>query len=571
MRIIGISDDMFISSAALIEDGKVISAIPEERLTREKQTRKFPINALKYCLKEGKCKIEDIDYIAASWNPGIYFEKFHPLLSGRRRFKGECLYSVPDYLFTLYDKKEVEYVQQNIKLLNSNCKIYFITHHRAHAGNGFLLSPFEESAILTADAQGEFESATFGYGKGNKIEVFQSILCPQSLGIYYAAFTEFFGFKSFSDEWKVMALSAFTGSNNKYYKILKEVVKLLPEGKYELDLTYFNGYIHEQPNLYTKKFVEVFGKSREKKEELTERHYEIAAAMQKRIEDALFHMMDWLWQKTKSKNIVCSGGCFMNSVFNGKIIGNSKFENVFISSCPDDSGNAKGAALYLYNHILGNKDRYRMEHNYFGPEFSDDEIKLTMDKYNIKNYTHVRDIEKYTAGLIAQGKLVGWFQGRMEFGQRSLGNRSILVNPQKAEMKDRVNKAVKYRESFRPFAPSVMEEYAAEYFDIPSGMKVPFMEKVYMVKQNKKNLIPAVVHVDGSGRLQTVAKETNARYYKLIEEFHKLTGVPVILNTSFNVQGEPIVCSPTDAIKTFYSCGLDILVMGNYVIEKNEK
>ena len=257
----------------------------------------------------------------------------------------------------------------------------------------------------------------------------------------------------------------------------------------------------------------------------------------------------------------------MNSVFNGKIANVTKFKNVFVSSCPDDSGTSLGAALYAYHHIGGQKKREEQAHNYYGPQFSNGEIKEALDKYKV-NYKYIGDIEKYTARLIAAGKIVGWFQGRMEFGQRALGNRSILADPRDPLMKDKVNKAVKYRETFRPFAPSILEERVAEYFECDKSARVPFMEKVFLIRSQKRQIIPAVTHIDGSGRLQTVSKQTNSRFYKLISEFEQIAKVPIVLNTSFNLKGEAIVCSPTDAIRTFYSCGLDALVLSNYLVAK---
>ncbi len=573
MKILGLNHDMFISSAALIEDGRIVAAAPEERFTRVKRTRDFPINAVRFCLREANCSIEDVDYVVSSWNPGVYWKKFNPLFSGRRRWKTEYLFSIPDYILTLYPEqdRDVDYVFQRIQLLGRECKIYYITHHRAHAANAFFLSPFEEAAILTADAQGEFESTTFGYGKGNRITVYQAILYPQSLGAFYSTFTEYLGFRPNSDEWKVMALAAFADWENVYYRILRdEVVKLLPEGRYEFDLTFFNGYNAEQPNLYTDKLVARFGPPRLPGEELEPRHYEIAAAMQRVAEEVAFHMLHWLYQHTRCKNLVVSGGFFMNSVLNGKILSHTPFERLFISSCPDDSGNAIGAALYLYNHILGHPEREPLRHNFFGPEYDEAAIQGVLEKYNV-HAERVDDIAAYSARLISEGRLVGWFQGRMEFGQRALGNRSILADPRDPRTKDKVNLAVKYREPFRPFARAVLEEEAQAYFELDEGVTVPFMEKVYPIRPDKREVIPAVTHVDGSGRLQTVDRETNPRFYRLIEEFRAITGVPVVLNTSFNLNGEPIVCSPTDAIRTFFSCGLDVLVLGDYVVWKNGK
>jgi carbamoyltransferase len=568
MKIIGINNEMHISSACLIEDGKIVAAAAEERFTREKLTRKFPLQTIKYCLKEANIRMDEIDYIATSWNPGIYFTKFNPIFSGQRRHMVEQLYSVPDNLMQLHGRPEVDYVFQEISGRFGKTKTYYITHHRTHAANGFFLSPFSSAAILTADAQGEFESTTFCHGKGNKINFVKGINYPHSLGALYSTFTEFLGFRANSDEWKVMALASYSDPNNEFYKLLKEeVVKFQGEGGFELNLSYFKGFLHDQPNLYTEKLVETFGSARERNDELQERHFEIAAALQKISEEVVVHLLNWLFQQTREKNLVLSGGYFMNSVFNGKVLELTPFENLFVSPCPDDSGNCLGAAFYLYNHILGKDRGIPMQHNYYGPQFTDKDIEGILKGYNL-NYTYDENIFKKTAKLLSEGNIIGWFQGRMEFGQRALGNRSILADPRKSDMQDKVNKAVKFRESFRPFAPAVLKEEQDVYFEIGKGGDVPFMEKVYPVKPVKRDKIPAVVHVDGSGRIQTVTKELNPGFYSLIEEFEKITHIPIVLNTSFNLNGEPIVCTPGDAIKTFYSCGLDALVIGNYIVQK---
>lgn len=568
MKIIGINNEMSISSACLIEDGKIVAAGAEERFTREKLTRKFPQNAIAYCLKEANLKLNEVDYIANSWNPGIYFKKFNPIFSGQRRHQIEQLYSVPDHLMKFHEKSMVDYVYQELSGEFGKTRLYYITHHRAHAANGFFLSPFDNAAILTADAQGEFESTTFCLGRGNKIKVLRSLNYPISLGTFYSTFTDYLGFKANSDEWKVMAMASYADSDNKYYRLMKKnVVKLKDDGTFELNLGYFNGFIHEQPNLFTEMMVKDFGPARKKNEEIHEHCFEIAAAIQKISEDVALHMLKWLYEHTKEKNLVLSGGSFMNSVFNGKALELTPFDNIYISSAPDDSGNCLGAALYLHNQLLGYERGESMIHNYYGPGFSDREIEEALKGYNL-SYEYNKEIEAQAARHISEGKIIGWFQGRMEFGQRALGNRSILADPRRSDMKDKVNSAVKFRESFRPFAPAVIKERQADYFEIGQGGDVPFMEKVYMVKADKKEKIPAVVHVDGSGRIQTVLTETNQTFHTLIEEFEKITGIPIVLNTSFNLNGEPIVCTPVDAIRTFFSCGLDLLIIGNFIVKK---
>jgi carbamoyltransferase len=570
MRIIGISHDMYISSAALIEDGRIIAAAAEERFTREKQTRAFPANAIRYCLAEAGCDMTGVDYVAASWNPGVYFQNYNPLLSGRRRHFGEHLYAVPDSLMTLYPgaKRPGDWTYQEVPLDGATSRVYFVTHHRAHAANAFLLSPFESAAILTADAQGEVEATTFAVGRGSRIELLKAINYPQSIGAFYSTFTEHLGYKANSDEWKVMALASFADGRNIYYRLLRdEVVRFLPDGGYEFDLTFFNGFNRDLPNLYTPKLVERFGPPRKRDEPLEERHMAIAAAIQQLSEDLAVHMLAWLHAKTGERRLAVSGGFFMNSVLNGKLLRLTEFEEVFISSCPDDSGNALGAAYYVENHILERPRGEPLVHNYLGPSFADAEIADALRKYQLP-VTRADDVAAEAAAALAGGKLAGWFQGRMEFGQRALGARSILADPRQAATKDKVNLAVKYRENFRPFAPAVLADAADDWFDLDPKVRVPFMERVYMVRPERRAQIGAVTHVDGSGRLQTVDMETNPLFHRLIASFKGLTGVPIVLNTSFNLNGEPIVCTPTDAIRTFFSCGLDVLFLGNYVLDK---
>jgi carbamoyltransferase len=567
MRIIGILPQFWISSAALLKDGKVVAAVAEERFNREKASRAFPYNAINYCLRQSKCSIEDIDYVAVGWNPGIHIRAYNRRFSETFRWHAEFLYNIPNSLLRLRKDKRVPWVEQKFVHPQGETKIIYVTHHLAHAANAFYLSPYKTAAILTVDGRGEDETALFAVGKGNKITEFKTISHPQSLGNFYTSVTQFLGYAPHTDEWKVMALASYGTRDNVYYKKFKQILKLLPDGTFELDMNYFDYHLHDKLSFFSPKFVELFGAPRAPEGPILKRHYEISAALQQITEETLTHMLTWLYKKTKQKNLVVSGGVFMNSVFNGKIQELTPFKNIFISSCPDDSGIAVGAAAYVHHDILGLPRMQPQEHNYWGPEFSDKEIKDAIGKYKLKA-TKVQKVERHAAKLLADGKIIGWFQGRMEFGQRALGNRSILADPRRANMKDLVNRVIKYREAFRPFAPSVLEERAAEYFECSPDARVPFMERVFTIRKEKQKEIPAVTHIDGSGRLQTVSKRTNPRYYKLISEFEKLTGVPVVLNTSFNLKGEPIVMTPTDALRTFHSSGLDALVLGSYVLTK---
>ncbi|MFT7618902.1 MAG: carbamoyltransferase [Planctomycetota bacterium] len=571
MRILGLNHDMFISSAALIEDGQVIAAVAEERFTRDKMTRAFPRQSIQYCLDVAGIKIEDVDAVATSWNPGAYFRKFNPLVSDKRRHMAEHLFAVPDHLIDMFPEGDhtAPWLELRIPIMGHTCRVFYVTHHSAHAANAYHLSPFDDAAILTADSQGEYEATTWQHGQGDRIKKLKSIDFPQSLGAFYATFTEFLGFRPNSDEWKVMALGAYEDGQNPYDEILaNEVVCLNDDGSYTFDLAFFQGFMPDKKNLYTDHMVSRFGTPRQTDEPLEMHHYQIAGAVQRRAEVIAFHMMKKLHEETGAKDLCVAGGFFMNSLLNGKIRENTPFENVFISSCPDDSGNAIGAALFAMNDILHHGTRSPQTHNYYGPEYSDNEISETIKKYGLQA-EKCDDISETCADLLANGKLVGWFQGRMELGQRALGNRSILADPRCESTRDQVNLAVKYREKFRPFAPAILKEEAASWFDMAPDTLVPFMEQVHPVRAEKRSEIAACVHADGTGRLQTVDADTNPRFHALVSAFREKTGVPVVLNTSFNLNGEPVVCEPTDAIRTFFSCGLDALAMGNWLIKKN--
>ena len=570
MLILGLNHDMYIASAALIDDGRIVAAAPEERFTRDKHSRAFPRQAIRYCLETAGATIADVDHVATAWNPGATMCKYNPLFSSHRRFKAEYLYSVPDNLLALYppERRQVDFVHQRLAMDQGALSLYHVTHHRAHAANAFLLSPFAEAAILTADSQGELESTTLAVGRDNRIVPLAALHHPHSLGAFYATFTEYLGFKPHGDEWKVMALSAYAGAEvDGYLRIMRELVDLLPDGTFRLDLTYFKDFLHDQPDLYTARLVERFGPARRPDESLGERHFAIAAALQTVAEEIAFHLLRALHARTGLDNLCVSGGFFMNSVLNGKILANTPFRRLFVSSCPDDSGNSLGAAYYLHNHILGATTRQPLGHNYLGPAYGEAEIGDTLARYGLIAES-VADVEAATAELLARGALVGWFQGRMEFGQRALGNRSILADPRDPNTRDKVNRAVKYRESFRPFAPSVPVEDARTYFELGEGIQVPFMERVCQARPETRHLMPAVVHRDGSARVQTVDANDNPRFHRLIRAFEARTGLPILLNTSFNLNGEPVVCSPTDAIRTFFSCGLDVLVMGDRILRK---
>lgn len=565
IKILGLNAAGVSTSAALLIDGKIVFAVEEERLSREKRTRKFPMLAIRAALDFAKLRLEDLDAVAMGWNPAINLEAFNPAQSQRARFMGEFFYSVPNHLLSLKENNASILSRQTIDFQEGPpLKIYYVNHHRAHASS-FFLSPFERAAILSVDAFGEKQCVVFAEGEDNQLKTLGSQDFPHSLGAFYSTMTEFLGFTPQSDEWKLMGASAY-GDPRRYYKKLRALFLLSEEGGFQLDLRYFNHYQFPRINRYTPQLIDRLGLQPSAfHQPLTQDYYDLAAAAQRVTEEIYFHLLNQLYSKTMLDRLVLSGGVALNSVANGKILENTPFKEVFISSAPDDSGNSLGAAYYTYHQVLKKPRAEAMSSNFYGPGFTDAEILNDLKKFQI-DPTLLENPAHRAAALIASGKIVGWFQGRLEFGDRALGHRSILADPRCAGIKDKINRAVKYREAFRPFAPSILLEYLDEYF--LNASPTPFMEKVFPIQPPKRDSIPAVTHVDGTGRLQTVGKKENALFYELIDEFRKLTGIPLILNTSFNLNGEPIVCSPKDAIRTFYSSGLDALIMGNCLMTK---
>ena len=564
IKILGLNSAGFSTSSALIVDGEVAFAAEEERLIREKRTRRFPVQGVRQALKTADLNLDDLDAVAVAWNPAINLESFNLPHSQRARYLGEIFYNVPNHLMALKESNSASLSRQTIEFLDGNeLDIYYVTHHLSHASS-FFISPYEQAAIMTVDAFGEKHCVMFSEGKDTQLNSLWSQEFPHSLGSFYSAMTSLLGFKSQSDEWKLMGASSY-GDPNRFYKTLKSIVFLKEEG-FELDLSYFNHYQFHRPGLYTPKLIQLLGLSPNQRDQpLSQEYYDLAATAQRIAEDIYFHLLNQLHRRTQQDKLVLAGGVALNSVANGKILEKTPFKEVFIPPVPDDSGGSLGSAYYVYHQIKGQPRHYVMRSNYYGPGFSNSEIQTALNKFKVK-YTVVENPALAAAELIAGGQIVGWFQGRMEFGDRALGNRSILADPRDAKMKDKVNETVKYREPFRPFAPSILLEYVDEYF--VNATPTLFMEKVFPIRTEKQHLIPAVTHVDGTGRLQTVTKEQNALYWQLIHEFHKLTNIPVVLNTSFNLKGEAIVASPQDALRTFFSSGLDILVMGDCLIEK---
>ncbi|RZD44400.1 MAG: hypothetical protein CXT78_06685 [Thaumarchaeota archaeon] len=567
MIILGLNHGEINSSAVLLKNGKILAGAPEERFIRIKKTKSFPKNSIEFCLSEADIKLKECDYVAQAWNPGEYWRKFNPLLSGNRIKREDYLYTVRDNLYNFTERKIPSWT-----FLDSEGDemppIYFVRHHLTHAANAFFLSPFDESAILTCDHRGEFETTTFGLGKNLDIEIFSKQTMPHSLGLFYAAFTELLGYRADNDEWRVMALSAFDVDYTEQLEKIRNTIKLKENGLFELDQSYYNGGTLTEPKLFTQKLVHLLGdRIGKKNENPTDWHFAIAKAMQTVSEEIIFHILKHLHNVTKIDNLVLGGGFFMNSVCNGKITEKTPFKNVYISYAPADVGNSIGAALYVAHCIHREKRNYSFKSSNLGPTFTDQEIHEVLERRKII-CEKIDNPEQKIASLLESGHIVAVFNGKMEFGERALGNRSILGDPRKHDIKDKINSIIKYRESYRPFAPAVLSEKAHLIFDVPEGFDCNYMEKVMFVKNDFREKLPAITHVDGSGRLQTVQKEHNSFFYKIIEEFEKITDIPVVLDTSFNINGEPIVLSPDDALNTFFNSGLEFLMMNSFLVKK---
>mgnify|MGYP001284265531 CR=1 FL=1 len=566
MKILSLYPYTHISSSALLINGKIVAAACEERFNREKMSTKFPEKSARWCLKVSGLDFDDLDLIVVPWNPQINVNNASNRWINDLRWRGEMFSNIPIHLMKMIDKKPSNFLEVN---WGTN-KIKYLNHHDCHAAFGFFQSSFKDADILTIDGHGEEETCFIGTAKDKKIKKILSIKYPHSVGLFYGTFTDFLGFKPDSDEWKAMALSSYSKSLNKYDKIVSKLYNLTKNG-FELNLSFFNYYTFDRKkNFFSEKFKTFFGNPRLKDNKIKQNHFQIAAAMQRHFELIVKHLIKITKRVGSSKNLVIGGGAAMNCVFNGKLDDMNIYKDTHISYAPDDSGVAIGAALLAYN-LNSKKVRKINEIKtcFFGPEYKNNEI-IKILKNNKISFYKPKNLSKEIALQISSGKLVGWFQDKMEFGHRALGNRSILADPRNPKVKNIVNRAIKFRESFRPFAPAILEEYCTKIMNMPIKRKVFFMERAYKFKKKWFKKIPGVVHEDKTGRLQTVSKSTNEKFYRLIEEFYKITKVPVLLNTSFNLNGEPIVMTPNDAIRTFYNCGLDILVLGDLVIEKQK-
>ena len=564
---LGISCYYHDSAAALLKDGHVIAAVEEERFSRKKFDDDFPKLAIDWCLKEANIKPNQIHSIAFYDKPILKFER---LLDNYIAVAPRGLKSFLDVIPKWIHKRL--WIKHEIKkhLDGFSGELIFPEHHVSHSAYAFYTSSFEESAILNADGVGEWTTTSFGIAKNNSIELTNDIRWPHSLGLFYSAFTYFLGFKVNEGEYKLMGLSSY--GNPKYYDmILNEIVDVKDDGSISLNMKYF-AFTYDKV-MTNQKFSDLFGiPRRTESERPSQIHFDIGASAQKVLEEILLKMTFYIHKKTNMKNLCLCGGVALNGVANYRLLRESPFDNIHIPPSPGDAGSAIGCAQYAY--FIHNKQTRIIENNhaeriresvYLGPSFSNDEIIKFLDSKNISYEKLTREslIEK-TAKIISDGYVVGWYQDKMEWGPRALGNRSILADPRNAKMKDILNEKIKHRESFRPFAPSVLEEFASDYFDI--DIPSPYMLMVANVKQPEK--IPAVTHVDGTARLQTVSKESNSLYYDLINEFYKITGIPIIINTSMNVMGEPIVNTPSDAYNMILKTEMDYLLLGNNLVSR---
>ena len=591
--LLGISAYYHDSAAAIIKDGEIIAAAQEERFTRIKQDSEFPINAINYCLKEAMIAPDKLDGVVYYEKP---FVKFERILETAMAFVPFSLKSFINAMPVWLNKK-LFIPSQIDKQFNKEltCPIYFTTHHESHCASAFFPSPFEEAAILCLDGVGEWDTTTWGIGKGNKIEIKQKIEFPHSLGLLYSAFTGFLGFKVNSGEYKVMGLAPY---GEPIYKdlILEKLIDVKEDGSFWLNQEYF-GYCTTD-YMFNEKFEKLFNRPARKQEsELTQNDMDIAASLQAVTEEIILKLAKYVHEQTGMKNLCLAGGVALNCVSNGNILKNGPFENIWTQPAAGDAGGALGAALAIHYSHLKNERKVNandsQKGSLLGPKYSDDEIKETLDKFNAKykKYESEEEVCKIIAKYIAEGKSIGHFAGRMEYGPRALGNRSILADSRNREMQKNLNLAIKKRESFRPFAPSCLEEDVEKFFAIKEGKKSPYMLltqpisdsiKTELTEEEKalkgieklkayRSILPAITHVNYSARIQTVSKEVNPRYWNIINEFKRLTDCSVIVNTSFNIRGEPIVNTPENAYKCFMYTDLDILVLENFILVKKEQ
>jgi carbamoyltransferase len=591
MNILGISCFFHDAAAALVQDGVVTAAAEEERFSRVKHDPSFPDRAIAFCLRQGRLRPEDLDWVVFYEKPFLKFDRI--LLSTLQTFPRSFRVFRESMVKWLGDKLWVKGLISK-RLGVTSARILFSGHHLSHAASTFYCSPYDEAAILTVDGVGEWATATLGRGRGTDIDLLAEIRFPHSLGLLYSVFTAFLGFEVNEGEYKVMGMAPY--GTPKYAEEVRRLIRCDGDGGFALDMSYFS-YHHSPDTAFNAKFERLFGRPRTSGSQFftassgypsyfgprpanynelcrENQHYaDIAASIQLVTEEVLLGMARALHARTGMSRLCLAGGVALNSVANGRILRETPFEELYVQPAAGDGGGAVGAALYVYHAVLGQPRKFVMEHAYLGEEHSEADIRRFLDDNRIA-YEYVEDEDRLLAQVVdtlQDGKVVGWSQGRFEWGPRALGNRSILADPRQAEMKEIVNTKIKFREPYRPFAPSVLVERAEEFYDLPEPERhypARFMLLVVPVKDAKREVVPAPTHVDGTGRLQTVFKDSNPRYHRLIETFAKATGVPVLLNTSFNLKGEPIVNTPQEAFSTFSRSGMDFLVLERFLVEK---
>ena len=573
MYILGINAYHGDAAAALFQDGRLVAAAEEERFNRIKHCAGFPTRAIQYCLGAAGITVSDLDHVGISRDPSAHLHK--KILFSVTRL-GKMADKIADRLANAAKVRDLRHeLAAAVGVPSAQIKAEFhnVEHHKAHMASCFLVSNFERAAILSIDGFGDFISTMWGVGEGNRFSILGQVEFPHSAGIVYTATTQFLGFPKYGDEGKVMGLAPY--GEPRYLERFRDMVRTQDGGGFILNLDYFRHtsegvemtWDEGSPQIgaiFSDKFAEVFGPARVYGGPITKRDEDVAASLQARLEEVSAHVLKHLHQKTGGQRLCLAGGVAFNSVMNGKILANTPFKEIFVQPAAGDAGTAVGVCAHLYHVELNHPRGFVMEHPYTGPEYANGEMQRALKAAGLA-YRQLDDEEltEKAAQAIAEGKVVGWFQGRMELGPRALGNRSIVVDPRRAEMKDILNSRVKKREAFRPFAPSILEECVGQYFE--ETHPSPSMLMVYAIKQEQRAAIPAVTHVDGSGRLQTVSRKTNPRYHQLIRDFQKLTGIPVVLNTSFN-EDEPIVCTPEDAIHCFQKTMMDALYLGNFEV-----
>lgn len=571
MYILGISCYFHDAAAALVHEGVLIAAAEEERFTRRKHDYSFPQNAIDYCLKVAGIEGADVDYVVFFEKPFLKFERI--LLTSLQTFPRSSGLFREAMKTWLMEKLWIKGLIRDKTGLKSGNRILFSWHHISHAASSFFCSPFEKAAILTADAVGEWTTTLEGWGEGNRIHVSRELHFPHSLGLLYSAFTAFCGFEVNEGEYKLMGMASY--GEPKYLEKVYKLIDVSHDGSFALDMDYFS-FHHSTSRMFSNKFINLFGEPKDPSlSHIMDIHYaDIAASIQVATEEILLKMANHLQQETGLTRLCMAGGVALNSVANGRILRETSFEEMYIQPASGDGGGALGAAFYAYHMLLNKPRSFVMNHAYWGKEYGPSEIRDLLDDQGVR-YTELPNddaVINMTVELLQEHKIVGWFQGGFEYGPRALGNRSILADPREDEVRDLVNRKVKFRESFRPFAPSVVVEKMEEFFVLPDASRhypARFMLLVVDVKNNKRDQVPAITHVDGTTRPQSVFAETNDRYYSLINRFGEATGVPVVLNTSFNLNGEPIVNTPADALSTFMRSGMDALIMDRFVVIKN--